>query len=315
MTAPLMSVAVPAYNHARYIVACLESVVAQGYPEIEIVVVDDGSADATAELAEDFLTRHAARFRRVRVIRQANLGVSAASNRAIQECEGEWVHLLGSDDRLYPDKIAVQWQAIQSWGEADLALVYADADFIDDNDQILSSTTERRPPAGVDRSAWTWLMHTNRIPNPTVAIRRRAFLALGGFDERLRLEDLDAWLRLAARHPIARVPEILAAYRRHAGNASLAQVRMLAATWATLARFVQSGSARIDPGALRRALIRHLRRSLRLARKVDPGHGPRILFDLMQTALGRVDAGLFQRYAEWSAGLDAAQDALHRQAA
>lgn len=305
MNLPLMSVAIPAYNHAPYIVESLESVVRQSYPVIEVVVVDDGSNDGTADLAESFIARHTDRFRRVKIVRQANCGVSAASNRAIRECEGEWVHLLGSDDRLYPDKIAAQWQAILSWNEPGLALVYADADFIDADGNIQSTTLSRRPPPGIDRCAWTWLMHTNRIPNPTVAIRRSAFLALGGFDERLRLEDLDAWLRLAARHPIARVPAVLAAYRRHAGNASRAQLRMLAQTWITLAGFVESHPVLVDRRTLRRALMRHLHRSWRVAKRINPKQSARILFDFMRTAMGHVDVGLFRRYADWSAELEA----------
>lgn len=283
----------------------MESVVQQSYPVIEVVVVDDGSNDGTADLAESFIARHTHRFQRVKILRQANCGVSAALNRAIRECEGEWVHLLGSDDRLYPNKITAQWQAIQSWNEPELALVYADADFIDAEGNILSSTISRRPPPGIDRRAWAWLMHTNRIPNPTVAIRRSAFLALGGFNERLKLEDLDAWLKLAAHHPIARVPAVLAAYRRHAGNTSRAQLRMLAQTWITLAGFVNSHQVSIDRRTLRRALLRHLHRSWRVAKRIDPKQGARILYDLTRTAMGFVDVGLFQRYADWSAGLEA----------
>ena len=144
MSPPLVSVAVPAYNHAAFLGACLESVRTQSYPRLELVVVDDGSTDATLTVAERFASAHSGRFERLAVLHQANRGVSAASNRAIAACRGEWVHVLGSDDLLYPDKIRLQQQAIETWNDPRLALVYADVNFIDAAGQVLSSATRNR---------------------------------------------------------------------------------------------------------------------------------------------------------------------------
>ncbi|MDQ5882353.1 MAG: alpha,3-rhamnosyltransferase [Pseudomonadota bacterium] len=123
MTLPLVSIAIPAYRHARYIETCLASVCAQTYPELELVLIDDGSPDGTFEVAKRFLDAHRDRFRRIVLERRETRGVSANSNACIEACSGEWVHLLGSDDRLYPEKVARIQAAIDEWNLPDLGCV------------------------------------------------------------------------------------------------------------------------------------------------------------------------------------------------
>ena len=102
MSKPLISVAIPAYNHACYIEFCLQSVVDQTYPNIELVIINDGSTDDTATKITGFLNKHPNRFANVIFETQNNQGVSATSNKAIRLCNAEWVHLLGSDDVMHP---------------------------------------------------------------------------------------------------------------------------------------------------------------------------------------------------------------------
>ncbi len=241
MSQPLVSIAIPAYRHAHFIEACLASVCAQTYPELEIVVLDDGSPDDTYEVAKRFLETHRNRFRRIVVERHENRGVSANSNACIASCQGEWVHLLGSDDLLYPEKVANIQQAIAEWQAPGLALVHADADFVDEDGQpVQRSGLLPRPEAGPQADAYRWIfMARHSIFNPTVALHRESFLAVGGFDPELALEDIDCWLRLSARHAIARVPQVLASYRKHPGNTLRRRLRMLAAQFFTFAKFVE----------------------------------------------------------------------------
>jgi alpha-1,3-rhamnosyltransferase len=297
MSLPLVSVAVPTYNHAPFLTACLESVRAQTYPRLELVVVDDGSTDDTLALAERFAATYAGRFERLTILHQPNQGVSAASNRAITACQGEWVHLLGSDDWLYPDKILRQQQAIDAWNEPRLALIYSDVDFIDAEGQVLSSATRKRPPPGPDHQAYLWLISHNYIANPTVALRREAFLAIGGFDEQLRLEDLDGWLRLSVHHAIARTPGVLAGYRRHDGNASRRQWMMFEANWDTLGKFAEQHGDLIPPALWRACLRRRLHSFLRWARKNAPGLIPMILGDALLSWFRTPEPVVWRRYA------------------
>ncbi len=280
MVLPLVSVAIPAYNHAAFIEACLASVCAQTYAELELVLIDDGSQDDTLEIARRFLEPHRARFRRIVLERQENQGVSAASNAVIAACQGEWVHLLGSDDVLHPGKIARIQQAIAEWNCPDLALVHADADIIDEKGQRHGRRRQRpRPVPGPDREAWRVLfLGDNFIINPTVALRREVFLAIGGFDRTLALEDIDCWLRLSARYAIARVPEVLASYRKHPGNTLRRRVRMLGAQFHTFGKFIAEHEGLLAQDDLRRHFRRYLRRFWRRMRRKQPWLLPVVLW-------------------------------------
>jgi len=272
VTQPLVSVAIPAYNHAAYIEACLASVCAQTYPELELVLIDDGSQDDTLEVARRYLESHGDRFRRVVLERQENQGVSATSNAVIAACRGEWVHLLGSDDVLHPDKVERIQQAIADWNCPDLALVHADADTVDEHGRSVTRRRQKpRPAPGPDREAWRVLfLGDNYIINPTVTLSRDAFLSVGGFDRHLALEDIDCWLRLSARYAIARVPEVLASYRKHPGNTLRRRVRMLGAQFHTFGKFLAEHPGLIADADVRHHFRRNLMRFWRRVRRRRP---------------------------------------------
>lgn len=276
----LVSVAIPAYNHAAYIEACLASVCDQTYPELELVLIDDGSKDDTLEVARRFIEPRRARFRRIVLERQENQGVSAASNAAIAACRGEWVHLLGSDDVLHPNKVERIQQAIAEWNCADLALVHADADMIDRYGHPIDGGRLRRPrPApGPERGAWSWLFFNRQyIFNPTLALRREAVLSIGGFDSNLALEDLDCWLRLSTRYAFARIPEVLASYRKHPENSSRRRVRMLGALFQTYGKFLAEYPGLIPELDVRRHFRRNLKRFWRRMRGKQPWLFPLVM--------------------------------------
>lgn len=296
---PLVSIAIPAYNHAKFIEACLASVCAQTYAELELVLIDDGSVDGTFEIAQLYLERHRNRFRRIVLEQRKNQGVSANSNACIESCEGEWVHLIGSDDVLYPNKVDSIQQFIASCDCDSLALVHADCDYIDQ----LGLPTKRsklksRPDPGVDFKAYTWLfLGEHYIFNPTIALHRQTFLASGGFDQALQLEDLDCWLRLSTVNAIARVPEVLASYRKHPGNASRRRIEMLSAHFKTYAKFLERNPGSIGEAALRQHFRRNVWRYWRRIRKMKPWVLPAVLAEILQSYWGHPDALGYQRYA------------------
>jgi alpha-1,3-rhamnosyltransferase len=281
MTNPLVSVAIPAYNHARYIEQCLQSVVDQTYPNIELVIIDDGSTDNTADKISDFLNRHQNRFANIIFDSQNNMGVSVTSNKAIALCNGEWVHLLGSDDLIHPNKISHQFAAITTWSDPNLALVYADADYIDENNLTIQKSQKNRPKAGVVSAAYCQLFLQNPITNPTIAIKREAFLAIGGFDETLKLEDWDCWLRLSVNYSIARLPEVLASYRYHPHNTSRNQHLMLEAMLRTFAKFLDNHGDLIPTDIRKQSFRDNLHRLYRWSRK----HHPILLLPILNDAL------------------------------
>src|SRR5918995_1252705 len=106
VVAGLVSVVIPCYNQAHFLVEAIESVLAQSYPRFEIVVVDDGSTDDTSEVA--------ARYPGVRYVYQNNQGVSAARNSGLARSEGEYVVFLDADDRLLPEALEAGLRCLEA---------------------------------------------------------------------------------------------------------------------------------------------------------------------------------------------------------
>ena len=268
---PLVSIAVPAYRHEKYVETCLASICQQTYPELELVLIDDGSPDDTFQIANRFLERRRDRFRRIVLERRDNRGVSANSNACIEACSGEWVHLIGSDDRLYPEKISRVQSAIERWKLPELALVHTDTDTIDAEGRVRPiRKADRHAPPGPDHAAYRWLFHRNLISNPSIALRREAFLGIGGFDPSLPLEDIDCWLRLSTHYAIARVPEVLASYRKHPGNSLRQRQKMLGAFFITYAKFLEANPNLIPASEVRRHFRWYLSRFWRRIRNHAP---------------------------------------------
>jgi glycosyltransferase involved in cell wall biosynthesis len=219
MNSPTVSAVIPAYNRARFLPAAVDSIRAQTYPCMEIVIVDDGSTDDTERTVQQLGAG-------VRYIRQANAGPAAARNRGIREARGELVAFLDTDDRWLPDKLALQVDVIRR--DPTVALVCADMAIEDEHGtvQVASNFRQRgmqaffsglggRPIPEAPRR----LLEVNFVNTSTVLARRDVLLALDGFDRRLRYgEDLELWLRIAARHPIACVPSVQEVRVEHSSN-------------------------------------------------------------------------------------------------
>lgn len=285
MTPPLVSIAIPAYNHAQFIEATLASVCAQTYPELELILIDDGSTDSTYTIAERFLEPRRSRFRRLVLERKQNRGVSQNSNACINACQGEWVHLLGSDDILKPGKVAKIQESISYWHEENLALVHADVDYIDEQGNPITPRKQKTfAPEGIERNAYTWIfLQRHFIFNPTLALNRRIFLDSGGFDPTLPLEDLDCWLRLSTKNSFARVPEVLASYRKHPGNTSRQRLKMLAAQFDTYANFLEKNPNLLPPAAITKNYHDNLRRFWKRIRLIKPWIYPTVLTEKFST--------------------------------
>jgi glycosyltransferase involved in cell wall biosynthesis/uncharacterized coiled-coil protein SlyX len=112
MNNPFLSVLIPAYNVARYLPECLDSILSQGESRIEIVVVDDGSTDGTGEV----LARYAAADPRIRLFPQEHRGVSVAHNRLLEEARGEWLYFCDADDRVAPGAFSRLFKATAAEG-------------------------------------------------------------------------------------------------------------------------------------------------------------------------------------------------------
>lgn len=225
MNAPVVSIVIPAYNCAWCIDRALDSVAAQSFRDYEVIVVDDGSTDDTAAAL-------AARPEPLRVIRQANAGMSAARNTGIASARGEFVAFLDSDDWWRPAKLAAQVELMR----ADPQLGFC------------SSATELQSPDGLTVGEWGCPASTEGLVAQilggvsavaggasSVLVRRSLLEALAGFDARLRgAEDTDMWIRLGAAGRYVCLSEPLVVVTRNPSSVSRNREAMRAGALACL---------------------------------------------------------------------------------
>jgi len=236
----MISVIIPAYNHEDYILDALMSVYNQTYKNIELVIIDDGSTDDTANIIIEFIANHRDRFSDLFFIRQGNKGVSATLNDAIELCNGEWIHYLASDDLFLPDKIEAQQRAINEWDDDSLALVYSRVSTMNADGSLQPNVNRWCPDPGPETESYKWLYYRNCIDASSVAFRKSAIINIGGFDESLKVEDWDCWLRLSVHYSIARVDGRYSCKRYHGLNTSCDKNMMSDNIRATLDKFRES---------------------------------------------------------------------------
>ena len=209
---PTVSVVIPTYNYAGYVGEAIDSALAQTAPPHEVIVVDDGSTDDTPAV----LARYAGR---VRVIRQANAGLSAARNAGIRAAGGEWVAFLDSDDAFHPRKLERQLAAAVR--RPDLDLIATQAFSTEPRAWAEADDPPLRPVTAEDTA-----VRTPFSPS-SVLVRRRCFDAVGLFDPDLRsVEDRDMWVRVIARFPAAVLVAPLTWIRQTPGSMSRNPERM-----------------------------------------------------------------------------------------
>ena len=194
-----VSVVIATYNRATTVAAAVESALVQTHPPLEVIVVDDGSSDATADVLSAFGDR-------IRVLRQENHGVAAARNRGAAVATGDYLLFLDSDDVLAP--AAIEHQLDRFDATPGLGFVYSDIEFCDAHGRVLQSLRD-----GIEgRVALDLLLLERRVVNAGsgIMIPRSVFNDAGGFDERLKVsEDWDLCYRIATMRPIGHVAEIL----------------------------------------------------------------------------------------------------------
>jgi glycosyltransferase involved in cell wall biosynthesis len=214
---PAVSVVMPAYNAGAYIGEALDSILAQGRDDVEVIVVDDGSSDDTLDVARS-------RGTAVRVFAQANLGSAVARNRALDEARAPLVAFLDADDVWLPGKLDAQLRALER--DASLGGVYS-AWHVWKPD---ASGTYQRPPAddatptdAFDDAESGWLYHhllmTSVILTSSLVLRREVIDAVGRFRTDLRRgQDYDYWLRLSRVARVGKLAHRYVLYRMHGAS-------------------------------------------------------------------------------------------------
>ena len=206
--APLVSIIIPCYNQARYLAEAINSALAQTHSHIQVVVVDDGSVDSTAEVASH--------YPEVRLVRQRNQGVSQARNVGLYQSSGDYVIFLDADDRLARTAVESHLCCFAEHPEA--GFVVGNIDLISRDGSYLRSY--HGPDPGGDQ--YEQLLTGNHVANRiAVMFRRYVFDSVGGFDVSFSAgEDYELLLRTARVFRGAQHRSIVAQYRRHDSNTS-----------------------------------------------------------------------------------------------
>ena len=219
---PPVSVIIPCFNQGRYLGCALESVISQGFPRIEIVVVDDGSTDDTRRIAE--------KYQGVKYVYQVNQGPSSARNTGIKNSSGDFLVFLDADDWLLPEAIMTNLSYLRQ--NAELAFVSGSHKRVfTENGRTQNSIRE------IESDHYYHLLHSNYIGMPASAMFRRRVFDEFLYDTALSVcEEYDLCLRIARKFPVRHHTKVIAAYRIHGPSQSSDPFLMLTTILSVLGR-------------------------------------------------------------------------------
>lgn len=206
---PLVSVIVPSYNHERYILQTIESIVNQTYKSIELIVIDDGSKDKSVNILKDLQKLY-----NFRLITRENKGLCETLNEGISISNGKYIAVCASDDIYLEHKIKTQVDFMEN--NSDFALCYSKVISFN-NDGEKKYTKSDKCKSGY---IFYDLLKTNFIPAVTQMYKKDIFDIIGNFDKTLWIEDWDMLLRISYKYQIGFIDEYLAMYRNHDTNIS-----------------------------------------------------------------------------------------------
>jgi len=256
MDRPRVSVIIPVHNGAEFVGRAIESVLAQTYDAVEIVAVDDGSTDESADVVRGFAGR-------VTLVSQSNLGVSRARNAGVNASSGTLVAFLDQDDWWRPSKVELQ---VARFSDPEVGLVHTNvAHFDEDARTYVGRLTAESISAALVGRTFDRLVLGNGIYNSSVMLRRDLFERVGGLNVDMpgnTVQDYDLWLRLSRVCAFAYVPEEVTVFRIHGQQGTWKRAKMLRAELEVLARIVGPESLLADPARRRRiaALLDELAR-------------------------------------------------------
>lgn len=208
---PLVSIVTPAYNQASFLRDTIESVLGQDYPNVELIVLDDGSTDATPQILAEYTGR-------IEWETQTNMGQTPTINKGWERCRGEILTWLNSDDTFLPGAISKGVEYLRR--KPEVGIVFGDTLFTEED----GSPIEQNKGCGVFDYEKFIVECANPIPQPSAFIRRSVIEDVGKLDPHYYyFMDWDFWMRAGARHQIEYVPELLSTYRLHSESKTVAQ--------------------------------------------------------------------------------------------
>ncbi|WP_299985220.1 glycosyltransferase [uncultured Pontibacter sp.] len=256
---PLVSVICLCYNHERFISEALDSVLAQTYPHLEIIIMDDCSTDNSVAIIQKYVRKYP---QLTFMSTGTNQGNTRAFNMAWRASKGDYIIDFATDDVLLPERVA---QQVAAFGNLDdnHGVVYSDAEYIDDNGRHVRFHCQRNKAGEVISFApsgdiFQHLLGRYFVCPPTMMMKRQVFEDLQGYDESLAYEDFDFWVRSSRRYKYFFLDAITTKRRLHANSLSQQWYkpgdRQLASTVIVCQKAVKLVQSPEDSNALTRRL-------------------------------------------------------------
>jgi len=243
---PRVSICIPTFNRKDYLAQTLASVYSQTYTNYEVIVVDDGSTDATG----DFIRQ--AQYDRMRYYWQKNAGDAAARNKLIGLAQGEFITFIDSDDLLLPDSVERMVEAMDS--ASDDVIVYGPYLRIDEHGTVCGRSKRKILRSGYITK---YLFQDIQVHSCGSMFPRKALVKAGGFDESLKVcSDYDLWLRLSLEYRFIAIPDPTFKRRRHSENLSTICAKNQIKELEVLERFYYENRQNVDMA--RRVAMRRL---------------------------------------------------------
>lgn len=264
MTPPLVTVICVCYNHARYVIEALDSVIHQTYSNIELIVIDDGSTDGSGKVIKQWMAKYPSA---TLMMNGKNLGYCKTFNKAWAIAKGEFFIDLSADDVLMPDCIEAGVNSLQQVGE-EYGVVFSDAQYINEQGSPIRLHSEKYPHTTIPSGdVYKELIIRYFICSPTMIFRKSVLVALQGYDESLAFEDFDFWIRASRNFKFVYSPNVLVRRRMVSSSMSAKQFeRSNAQRWSTLEvckKINQLNRTREEADALKKRVWYEIRVSLR----------------------------------------------------
>jgi alpha-1,3-rhamnosyltransferase len=240
---PLITAVIPVYNHEQYVIESIRSVIAQSYPNIELIVINDGSKDRSHEMVLSLVDECKQRFTRFEYISRENRGLSATLNQALEMAQGKYLGLLASDDIILPDKFSCLVGALEPTDDH-CAGAFGNASFIDKHGRTTYSDARGNPHDSMGDKTYSnfldlhavavrrldyrtqfgtyrSLIGGNYLPAMSALLKTRTVKKVGGWTAGNVLDDWEMWLKLTKHHNLLFVDKTVARYRIHGKNTIL----------------------------------------------------------------------------------------------
>ncbi len=244
MTDIKISVVIPTYNRVDFLREAIESVLAQTFKDIELIVVDDGSSDGTQELVASYKGM-------IRYIRQQNSGPSAARNNGIKNAIGRYIAFLDSDDIWLPEMLSKQVSMFTENPTAGLVAT---------GYRLINTVHELAEPVIMNKDeladARNGNLYMNFFATSSVMVNKVCFDKVGMFNETLNFaEDWDMWIRILQRYSFVYLPEVLMHYRVHAAKISATSLQENIKSWQRVIKMHSSNGNIFNDSILKRKRI------------------------------------------------------------